>query len=114
MKTIKKIIGAVVGIFAAIAGIAFFFNSNKNKKQSELNNKIKNNDDAIEKIEEAVEVIEKKREAINDQITDAVTAVQELKEVKENLTVEVRDVVDAKANILNKTKRGRKPNNKKK
>ena len=114
MKTIKKIIGAVVGIFAAIAGIAFFFNSSKNKKQSELNTKIKNNDAAIEKIEEAVEVIEQKREAINDQITDAVTAVKELKEVKENLTVEVRDVVDAKANILNKTKRGRKPNNKKK
>lgn len=114
MKTIKKILGAVVGIFAAIAGVAFFFNSNKNKKQSELNNKIKSNDDVIEKIEEAVEVVEKKREAINDQITDAVTAVKDLKEAKENIVAEVREVADAKANILNKTTRSRKPNNKKK
>lgn len=113
MKSIKKIVAAIVGIFAAIAGVLFLVNSNKNKKQSESKAKIDENKKQVDILETAVQELEEKREAVNDQITDAVTVVNELKEAKENIQVIERTVEDAKSNILAKTSRGRKPNKKK-
>jgi chromosome segregation ATPase len=109
MKTIKKywalILGAIIafiGIFTAIAS------KRRSKKVDAIDVAIDNNDAKIDNIEGKIEVIEDQREEIKTDIAEQQTKIDELQNAKETIVEEPKDVADAKDNILNKTKRGRK------
>jgi hypothetical protein len=60
-----------------------------------------------------VDVIEEQRESVKTEIEQHEQTIEELKHEKENIVVEeAKTVQAAKENILNKTRRGRKPKKK--
>lgn len=106
---------AVAFISAALAIFGVYVWNSKIKKQSDLNKTdkdIKINDNKIKHTETKIEdVIEKKSKVVSN-ITVEEKKIEELKqEIKEVSPEPITDVVEAKENIIKKTRRrGRRPN----
>ena len=111
MTTIKKYWKWLVAGIAALFGIFILFNTKRNtNKAVKLDNKIKKNDAEINKLDGKVEQVQEQRAEVVEKIETVKTDIETLEQQKQEVNPEVRDVADAKENILNKTKRrGRKP-----
>ncbi len=106
---------AVAFISAALAIFGVYVWNAKIKKQSDLNKTdkdIKINDNKIKHTETKIEdVIEKKSKVVSNIVVEE-KKIEELKqEIKEVSPEPITDVVEAKENIIKKTRRrGRRPN----
>jgi septal ring factor EnvC (AmiA/AmiB activator) len=112
MKTIKKYWAVIVG--AALALLAIFaMASNKNDKRKikKIDDKIDDNNQKIDQLQGKTEVIEEQRVEVKQEIQETKTEIAELETAKEELKVTELPVEEAKQNILNKTRRGRKSKN---
>ena len=110
MKTIKKYWMIIVGAVAAAFAIFTLTSKRRNaKKLDTLQQKIDDNKQTVDKIDGKVEVIAQQREELKQDIKQQEQVIEQLEEQKKEIQPETRTVADAKANILNKTKRGRKP-----
>jgi chromosome segregation ATPase len=83
-------------------------NNNSTKKREELDEAISDNKQQVDELEGKIEVIETERVEVKEQIEKHEDVIEALEEKKENIVVEERTVADAKDNILQKSKRGRK------
>jgi uncharacterized protein YoxC len=110
MKTIKKYWMLIVGAIAAAFAFFIFTSKRRNeKKLNKLQQQIDDNEQIVDKIDGKVEVINKQRNEIKQQIEQQLQSIEQLEEKKQEIKPETRTVSDAKENILNKTRRGRKP-----
>lgn len=110
MKTIKKYWMLIVGAIAAAFAFFVFTSKRRNdKKLDKLQNQINNNKQTVDKIDGKVEVIAEQREDLKQEIKQQEQVIEQLEEKKQDIKPETRTVSEAKDNILNKTKRGRKP-----
>jgi hypothetical protein len=109
MKTIKKYWAIIIG--AIIAFIAIIFTSDKinKKKVTKSDIKIDDNNQKIDQLQGKTEVVEEQREEVKDVIQDTKQDIKDLQNAKDNVQVNELPVDAAKQNILNKTRRGRKP-----
>lgn len=111
MKTIKKywllLVAAVTGIIAAI-----FVKKYSNKKLDKIDDEIKQNDADINNLQGRIEEVETQRDQAIEEVQQHQTKIEDLKDQLTEVKPEVREVADAKQNIVNKTKRGRKPKKK--
>ena len=89
MKTIKKYWAVIAGVILAIVA-AIFVN------------------DKLDQLQGKTEAIEEQRVVIKEEIQETKTEIEELQTAKEELQVQEKPVEEAKQNILNKTRRGRK------
>jgi septal ring factor EnvC (AmiA/AmiB activator) len=110
MKTIKKywmhIVAAVGALFGIFWLVANTFRKNKLEKNSE---KIKENETQISKLEGKSEEVETQRVKVKTEIEDIKKDIKKTEEVKKKKPGRPkRSTSDAKQNVLNKTKRGKK------
>jgi septal ring factor EnvC (AmiA/AmiB activator) len=105
-KSIKAIYAFLAGIVSAIVVAVLIFGKKK-QPIATPEQVVKNNAD-IDKLEGKIEVIEEQRVEIKEEIQETKTEIEELQTAKEELQVEEKPVEEAKQNILNKTRRGRK------
>jgi uncharacterized coiled-coil DUF342 family protein len=114
MKMIKKYWAILVGAIIAIIGIfAVTSRRNSDKKSDKLKKQIDDNTQQVNQLQGKVDVIEEQRESVKTEIEQHEQTIEELKHKKENIVVEeAKTVQAAKENILNKTRRGRKPKKK--
>ncbi len=112
MKIIKKYWLIILGAVAAVFAIFTLTSKRRNvKKLDALQQQIDNNDQLVDKLDGKVEVINEQREEIKQEINQQEQVIEQLEEKKKEIKPETKSVPDAKQNILNKTKRGRKPKN---
>lgn len=112
MKTIKKYWMIIVGAVAAAFAIFTLTSKRRNaKKLDTLQQQIDDNEQLVDKIDGKVEVINEQRNELKQQIEQQLQSIEQLEEKKQEIKPETRTVSEAKENILNKTKRGRKPKN---
>jgi hypothetical protein len=108
---IKKYWMIIVGIFAAIMGLLFILKAKKettvDTELPEVKEKIDTNNKEIGFIDEKIETIEEEKVEVKKKITEKKELVKILEDSKKNVPDEVKTVSEAKANILNKTKRRR-------
>jgi len=112
MKTIKKYWVVIVGFLVMLLTLGLVTKKVSESKKTKLDEKIDENENEVSKLEGKVEVIETERVQVKEQIEKHEELIEALEEKKENIVVEERTVADAKDNIINKTKRGRKPTKK--
>ena len=107
-----KIKNVFIGIALAVGSIISFFLFNKNKKEAikKVDADIKATEEKIEAVLEEQKKVEKKRRNKKKKIAKVKTEIVALEEAKATLVVEERTAAEVKDNILNKTRRGRKPN----
>ena len=110
MKTIKKywaaIIGGILTLFAIIIAI---FNKHEKKQVSKIEEKIDNNKSKIDQLQGKTDVIETQRTQVKEELDDLVDQIKQTKDAKKNIQPTTpKSVVDAKENILNKTKKRNK------
>lgn len=110
MKKVFKTIGAfllgVVGIFLLIRKS----DNNKEEKIAEVDKAIEEKEEAIVAVHQEAEVVEKKRKKRRKNINHTKAKATTLETKKQTIKVEAPATAqEAKANILNKTNRGRKP-----
>ena len=109
MKTIKKYWAIIVGAILALLAIFMTADNKINKKKiTKTDDKIDDNNQQIDQLQGKTEVIEEQRVEVKQEIEETKTEIAELKTAKEQLQVTELPVEDAKQNILNKTRRGRK------
>jgi chromosome segregation ATPase len=108
MKTIKKYWAIIAGVILAIIAAIFVSDKLNKKKVTKLDKKIDDNNQQIDQLQGKTEVIEEQRVEIKEEIQETKTEIEELQTAKEELQVEEKPVEEAKQNILNKTRRGRK------
>ena len=108
MKTIKKYWVVIVGFLLMLLTLGVATKKLSNRKQTKLDEKIDENENEVSKLEGKIEVIETERVEVKEQIEKHEDVIEALEEKKENIVVEERTVADAKDNILQKSKRGRK------
>ena len=112
MKTIKKYWAVIVGAaLALLAILAMAFNKNDKRKVKKIDDKIDDNNQKIDQLQGKTEVIEEQRVEVKQEIQETKTEIADLETAKEELKVTELPVEDAKQNILNKTRRGRKSKN---
>lgn len=109
MKTIKKYWGIIVGAIVTIIAIIFATDKYNKKKVTKIDKKIDNNNQQIDVIQGKTEIIDEQRNNIKQQIDKTKTDIETLQDAKNNIQVTELPVDQAKQNILNKTRRGRKP-----
>jgi uncharacterized coiled-coil DUF342 family protein len=114
MKTIKKYWAIIIGAIIALGGIIMsIILVTKTKKLDKLDKQIDDNKQKVDNLQGKVEVVEEQRQEVKDEIKQQEQIISDLKQQKETVTVEEpKTVKEAKENILNKTRRGRKPNKK--
>ena len=110
MKTIKKywaaIIGGILTLFAIIIAI---FNKHEKKQVSKIEEKIDDNKSKIDQLQGKTDVIETQRTQVKEELDDLVDQIKQTKDAKKNIQPTTpKSVVDAKENILNKTKKRNK------
>lgn len=113
MKTIKKYWALLVAGIAALFGLFVIVSKKQNEKKSDkIKQKIDDNKQSIDQLQGKIEVIEEQRVEVKQDIAKHEEVIEQLEEQKETITVEPKTTSEAKENIINKTKRGRKPKNK--
>jgi len=110
MKTIKKywavIIGGILTLFAIIIAI---FKKHEKKQVSKIEEKIDDNKSKIDQLQGKTDVIETQRTQVKEELDDLVDQIKQTKDAKKNIQPTTpKSVVDAKENILNKTKKRNK------
>ena len=110
MKTIKKywaiIIGGILTLFAIIIAI---FNKHEKKQVSKIEEKIDDNKSKIDQLQGKTDVIETQRTQVKEELDDLVDQIKQTRDAKKNIQPTTpKSVVDAKENILNKTKKRNK------
>jgi len=109
MKTIKKYWAVIAGaVLALLAIFAMAFNNDEKRKVKKIDDKIDDNNQQIDQLQGKTEVIEEQRVEVKQEIQETKTEIAKLETAKENLQVTELPVDNAKQNILNKTRRGRK------
>jgi septal ring factor EnvC (AmiA/AmiB activator) len=109
MKTIKKYWAVIAGaVLALLAIFAMAFNNDEKRKVKKIDDKIDDNNQQIDQLQGKTEVIEEQRVEVKQEIQETKTEIAELETAKDELKVTELPVEDAKQNILNKTRRGRK------
>jgi septal ring factor EnvC (AmiA/AmiB activator) len=110
MKFIKKywllIVAAIGAIFAAFV---MFSSKRRETKLDKLQDQIQDNNEQIAEAEGRIEQIQEQREQVAEKIKQTETEIEDLKQQVTEIQPEERTVENAKQNILNKTRRGRKP-----
>jgi len=109
MKTIKKYWGIIVGAIVTIIAIIFATDKYNKKKVTKFDKKIDDNNQQIDVIQGKTEIIDEQRNNIKQQIDKTKTDIETLQDAKDNIQITELPVDQAKQNILNKTRRGRKP-----
>lgn len=114
MKTIKKYWALIVAGIAALFGLFIIASKKQNEKKSDkIKQKIDDNKQQIDQLQGKIEVIDEQRAEVKDDIKQHEELIEALEDKKENIEIaESKDVKTAKANIIKKTNRGRKPKNK--
>ncbi len=111
MKIIKKYWAVITGaVLSLLAIFAMAFKSEK-RKVEKIDEKIDDNNQQIDQLQGKTEVIEEQQVEVKQEIQETKTDIAKLETAKEELKVTELPVKDAKQNILNKTRRGRKPKN---
>lgn len=110
MKTIKKywavIIGGILTLFAIIIAI---FKKHEKKQVSKIEEKIDDNKSKIDQLQGKTAVIETQRTQVKEELDDLVDQITQTKDAKKNIQpITPKSVVDAKENILSKTKKRNK------
>jgi len=109
MKTIKKYWAVIAGaVLALLAIFAMAFNNDEKRKVKKIDDKIDDNNQQIDQLQGKTEVIEEQRVEVKQEIQETKTEIAELETAKDELKVTELPVDNAKQNILNKTRRGRK------
>ena len=109
MKTIKKYWGIIVGAILTIIAIIFATDKYNKKKITKIDKKIDDNNQQFDVIQGKTEIIDKQRNNVKQQIDKTKTDIETLQDAKDNIQITELPVDQAKQNILNKTRRGRKP-----
>jgi len=108
MKTIKKWWLAIVAGIGAIFAIFVLVSTKRNKNKAEkIDVTIKQNDADINNAQGHIEEIQDQRADVVEDIKQTESEIEDLKQQATEIKPEVRDVADAKENILAKTRRGR-------
>jgi len=108
MKTIKKYWGIIVGAILTIIAIIFATDKYNKKKITKIDKKIDDNNQQFDVIQGKTEIIDKQRNNVKQQIDKTKTDIETLQDAKDNIQATELPVDQAKQNILNKTRRGRK------
>jgi len=108
MKTIKKYWGIIVGAILTIIAIIFATDKYNKKKITKIDKKIDDNNQQFDVIQGKTEIIDKQRNNVKQQIDKTKTDIETLQDAKDNIQITELPVDQAKQNILNKTRRGRK------
>ena len=110
---IQKIKNYVVWIFVGIATgfglFAWISNTFRKKKTAKIDNQINNNDNAVHQAQGHIDAVVDQRADVIQDVAVHEDRVEELKQQLDEVKPATQDVATAKQNILNKTKRGRKP-----
>jgi len=109
MKLIKKYWAAIVGAILALVAIIFANDKINKKKVSKIDKKIDDNNQQIAVLQGKTEVIDDQRNAVKQDIRDTKQDIATLQTAKETIEPTELPADKAKQNILNKTRRGRKP-----
>ena len=109
MKIIKKYWTIVAGVVLAIIAAIFVSDKLNKNKIKKTDKQLDDNNKKLDQIQNKTEIIEEQREEVKQEIKETKTEIETLQQAKENLQVNELPVEDAKQNILNKTRRGRKP-----
>ena len=109
MKTIKKYWTIIVGAILALIAIIFTNDKINKKKVAKTNAKIDANNQQIDILKGKSEVVDEQRNKVKQNIKNTKQDIKDLQEVKNNIKPAELPVDAAKQNILNKTKRGRRP-----
>lgn len=109
MKTIKKYWAIIVGAILAVVAIIFAKDKLDKKKVLKIDKKIDDNNQQIDVIQGKTEIIDDQRNAVKQDITETKQDIATLQDAKETIKPAELPVEAAKQNILNKTRRGRKP-----
>ena len=107
-----KIKNVFLAIAVAVGSIISFLRFNRNKKEAikKVDADIKETEAKIEEVKEEQKKVEKRRYYKKKKVAKAKTEVAKLETAKETLKVKERPAAEVKENIINKTRRGRKPN----
>lgn len=109
MKIIKKYWAIIAGAILAIIAIIFAKDKHDKKKISKIDKKIDDNNQQIDVIQGKTEIIDDQRNAVKQDIEEIKQDIATLQDAKETIKPVELPVDAAKQNILNKTRRGRKP-----
>ncbi len=112
MKTIKKYWAIIAGSVLAVVAIIFATNKLNKNKITKTDKKIDDNNQKIDVIKGKTEVIDEQRNDVKQDIQTTKQDVKKLQDAKQNIKANELPTNAAKQNILNKTRRGRKPKNK--
>jgi Tfp pilus assembly protein PilN len=114
MKLIKKYWKLITGAIIALFGISVL-HTNKDKiakafdddskAKNIVDDKVKQNNIAIEKIEEKIEEVKQEQVVVKKRIHKKKRKVKELEDAKKDVPVIDRTLAEAKQNILKKTER---------
>ena len=109
MKTVFKAIGAF--ILGAVGIFLLTRKSNDNKEKiAEVDKAIEEKEEAVVKVQQEADVIEKKRKKRKKNINHSKAKAANLETQKQNIKPKAPATAqEAKADILSKTNRGRKP-----
>ena len=112
MKTIKKYWSLLVGFLVMVLTLGIVTKKVSSNKETKLDKKIDDQEKEVTKLDGKVEVIETERIQVKEQIKTHDELIEALEDKKQNIVVDELNVIDAKSNIIKKSKRGRKPNKK--
>ena len=110
MKTIKKYWAVIFGGILSFFALNFAILKKYKKKQvSKIEEKIDDNKSKIDQLQGKTDVIETQRTQVKEELDDLVDQIKQTKDAKKNIQPTTpKSVVDAKENILNKTKKRNK------
>jgi uncharacterized protein YoxC len=110
MKTIKKYWAVIVGAILALLAVFITADDKITKRKIKKTDKqIDDNNHNIDVIQGKTEIIDDQRANVKQDIKDTKTDIQTLQNLKQDVHITELPVDQAKQNILNKTRRGRKP-----
>ena len=109
MKTIKKYWAVIVGAILALIAVIFTSDKINKKKVTKTDAKIDNNNQQIDVLKGKSEVVDDQRNAVKQDIKNTKQDIKDLQAAKTDIKPTELPVDVAKQNILNKTKRGRRP-----
>jgi septal ring factor EnvC (AmiA/AmiB activator) len=109
MKTIKKYWAIIIGSIIAIFAIFKISNTVNKNKVAKTDKKIDDNNQKIDVLQGKTQVIDDQRKDVKQDIKVTKQDVKQLQDAKQTVKAKELPVDAAKQNILNKTRRGRKP-----
>jgi uncharacterized membrane-anchored protein YhcB (DUF1043 family) len=109
MKTIKHYWAIIIGAIITLIAVIFTSDKINKKKVAKTDAKIDNNNQQIDILTGKSEVVDDQRNAVKQNIKDTKQDIKDLQAAKTDIKPKELPADAAKQNILNKTKRGRRP-----